>query len=158
MDPDGLHIRETKYGKGVFANRNFKKGELLFYCGGEIKNFNEVNSGHCDEGHCIQIARDRYLLASERDLLYFINHSCDPNSAYKVENGKAMFTALRDISKGEELTFDYSTSMNEDRWELDCACGSANCRGKIRDFKYLPEDIKNFYLDSGAAPEFVLKS
>ncbi|HEY4495184.1 MAG TPA: SET domain-containing protein-lysine N-methyltransferase [Candidatus Paceibacterota bacterium] len=155
MDPDSLYIKETKCGKGVFTGRSFKKSELLFYCDGEVKNFDEVNSGNCDEGHCIQTAKDKYILALEDGFLYFINHSCNPNSAYKVENGKAIFIALKDIRNGEELVFDYSTSMNEDRWELDCACGSPNCRGRIRDFKYLPENLKKFYLDSEAVPEFV---
>ena len=155
MDPDSLYIKDSKYGKGVFVSRSFKNGESLFYCDGEVKSFEEVNSGNCDEGHCIQTAKDKYMLASEKDLLYFINHSCDPNSAYKVENGKAMFAALRNIGNGEELTFDYSTSMNEDRWELDCVCDSPNCRGRIRDFKYLPENLKKFYLDLEAVPESV---
>lgn len=160
MDPDSSFIiQQTKNnGKGIFACRNFREGEALFDCTGEVKDSTEVNSGLCDEAHCIQTAKDKYLLSSEADLLYYINHSCDPNAGYKVENGKAFFAALKDIQSGEEITFDYSTSMNEDRWELDCDCGSKNCRGKIRDFKYLPLEIKNRYIQSGSVPEFVFEN
>lgn len=72
----------------------------------------------------------------------FINHSCDPNlrifarvgdHADKHLHDLALF-ALRDIPKGEELTFDY-VSRGDDVEEPEdptnmtpCLCGSANCR------------------------------
>ena len=62
------------------------------------------------------------------------SHSCDPNSGTvttvaKGKYGVAMYS-LRDISYGEELTFDYfSVTENEKEYEQAiCLCGSQNCR------------------------------
>lgn len=55
------------------------------------------------------------------------NHSCNPNTIYKGLN----VIALRDISKGEELTFDYSSLLDEHMEPFQCQCGSSNCRGLI---------------------------
>ncbi|KAI9158842.1 Histone-lysine N-methyltransferase, H3 lysine-9 specific dim-5 [Paramyrothecium foliicola] len=74
----------------------------------------------------------------------FINHSCDPNMrifarvgdhADKHLHDLALF-AIKDIARGEELTFDYVDGVAEEREEpegnLDdmtrCLCGSAKCR------------------------------
>lgn len=74
----------------------------------------------------------------------FINHSCDPNlrifarvgdHADKHIHDLALF-AIKDIQRGEELTFDYVDGVIEEQDELDgnvdgmtqCLCGTANCR------------------------------
>ncbi|CAI6087572.1 hypothetical protein V2G26_009909 [Clonostachys chloroleuca] len=74
----------------------------------------------------------------------FINHSCDPNMrifarvgdhADKHLHDLALF-AIRDIHRGEELTFDYVDGVAEDNEETSlnvdnmakCLCGSKNCR------------------------------
>ncbi|TWU73996.1 hypothetical protein ED733_005534 [Metarhizium rileyi] len=74
----------------------------------------------------------------------FINHSCDPNlrifarvgdHADKHIHDLALF-AIRDIQKGEELTFDYVDGASEDFEESGgriedmtrCLCGSSKCR------------------------------
>lgn len=75
----------------------------------------------------------------------FINHSCDPNlrifarvgdHADKHIHDLALF-AVKDIGKGEELTFDYvdgttddSAAEHENRIEdmTKCLCGSVKCR------------------------------
>ncbi|KAH7160084.1 histone lysine methyltransferase, partial [Dactylonectria estremocensis] len=74
----------------------------------------------------------------------FINHSCDPNMrifarvgdhADKHIHDLALF-AIKDISKGEELTFDYVDGVayegEESEGRVDnmtrCLCGSKKCR------------------------------
>lgn len=74
----------------------------------------------------------------------FINHSCDPklrifarvgDHADKHLHDLALF-AIKDIQKGEELTFDYvdGVSLDEDEREGNvedmtiCLCGSSKCR------------------------------
>lgn len=76
----------------------------------------------------------------------FINHSCDPNlrifarvgdHADKHIHDIAMF-ALRDIPRGEQLTFDYVDGVAEQDDDakdkskqgdmVKCLCGSKNCR------------------------------
>ena len=59
------------------------------------------------------------------------NHSCAPNTAYLGLN----VYALRPIAKGEELTLDYATMMDETLEPFACQCGAPNCRGSVRGSK-----------------------
>ncbi len=66
----------------------------------------------------------------------FINHSCDPNCQAFLEGDRIYIHALRDISVGEELCYDYAYDRTEDMGEEEeklyiCRCGSARCRGTI---------------------------
>ena len=69
-----------------------------------------------------------------------LSHSCDPNCATvsTVSDGKynlAMY-AIKDISYGEELCFDYC-SFTDEKGEYDkanCLCASKLCRGKYLHF------------------------
>jgi hypothetical protein len=54
--------------------------------------------------------------------------------------------ALKEINKGEELFWDYSTSMMERHWTMRCACGEKNCRKIITDFDLLPTELQLQYL------------
>ncbi|KAI1639287.1 SET domain-containing protein [Biscogniauxia mediterranea] len=79
----------------------------------------------------------------------FVNHSCEPNlrifarvgdHADKHLHDLALF-AIRDIPRGEELTFDYVDGVDDsDNDALDpekqkdmthCLCGSKSCRGYL---------------------------
>ncbi len=93
-----------------------------------------------------------------RDLDDFVNHSCNPNSGIKVTNRKVILIAIKNIQEGQEITFDYSTTMDEDDWEMDCNCGSQYCRKKIKDFKHLSKKIQEKYIRLGIVPKFILKN
>lgn len=154
-----LIIKQTKNnGKGVFAERNFDKGEEIFQFIGSIiyGNENIIPDSYLDN-HCIQISKDSYI-STFSGPGNFINHSCYPNGGFKIKNNKALIAAIRDIKIGEEITLDYSTSMAEDRYEIDCHCDSKNCRKRIKDFKYLPKNVQNKYIKSGVVPKFVIDS
>ena len=62
-------------------------------------------------------------------------HSCDPNCATVVVAHEGRYRicvyALRDIARGEELTFDYSsvTESEEEFKAAICLCGTSACRG-----------------------------
>ncbi|KAA3453780.1 histone-lysine N-methyltransferase ASHH2 isoform X1 [Gossypium australe] len=65
----------------------------------------------------------------------FINHSCDPNCRTEkwMVNGEICIGlfALRDIKKGEEITFDYNYVRVVGAAAKKCHCGSSHCRGYI---------------------------
>lgn len=60
----------------------------------------------------------------------FINHSCDPNCETDIIRGQIWIIALRDIMKGEELSYDYSYDLDGFR-DHPCRCGSNKCVGYI---------------------------
>ena len=57
----------------------------------------------------------------------FINHSCAPNTFFRITPQRAEIYALRDIAPGEELTVDYGESQHEGR--RPCRCRAPGCRG-----------------------------
>ncbi|KAK9134953.1 hypothetical protein Syun_014283 [Stephania yunnanensis] len=65
----------------------------------------------------------------------FINHSCDPNCRTEkwMVNGEVCIGlfAVRDIKKGEEVTFDYNYVRVFGAAAKRCICGSAECRGYL---------------------------
>ncbi|KAK4939307.1 hypothetical protein LTR10_020396 [Elasticomyces elasticus] len=65
----------------------------------------------------------------------YINHSCDPNTAYikmNVGQKKRVFIqALRDIGFGEQITVSYGLRYFENL-DLTCRCGSERCFEKQR--------------------------
>ncbi|XP_044971195.1 uncharacterized protein LOC123431465 isoform X1 [Hordeum vulgare subsp. vulgare] len=65
----------------------------------------------------------------------FINHSCSPNCRTEkwMVNGEVCIGifAMRNIKKGEELTFDYNYVRVSGAAPQKCFCGTAKCRGYI---------------------------
>lgn len=59
----------------------------------------------------------------------YINHSCNPNLIARIIKGHILYTSLRDIHSGEELTVDYHFDKKVER--VSCSCGATNCRGTI---------------------------
>jgi hypothetical protein len=64
-----------------------------------------------------------------------MNHSCDPNGYIRFDD--LTYCALRDVSAGEELTFNYCTTEYELAQPFQCACGSPNCYGLVRGARFL---------------------
>ena len=155
---ESLITGQTMRGRSVFAQRGFGAGSFVIEFGGDRFSRDEYIS-RVDPGnnHFLQIGRNLFLGPTET-ADNFINHSCDPNCGLRVEAGRAYLFAIRPIAAGDEITFDYSTSMDEDFWEMRCQCGSTVCRGRIRDFRHLPAEVRDRYLSMGAVPEFVLSA
>lgn len=153
-----LEVRPTRFGKGVFARKEIKAGERILQFRGRIYSRKEylskVNPVKC---HYMQIGDDAFLGPTTTPD-NFVNHCCEPNAGLKIENGKAFLLAIRSIHPEEEITFDYSTSMAEDHWEMDCACGAPSCRSRVRDFKYLARPLQLQYINLGIVPDFVIRS
>lgn len=67
---------------------------------------------------------------TSRNLARLINHSCAPNCRAETIRGRIWIIAKRDITAGDELTFDYGYSYKE--WHLHpCRCGARRCAGYI---------------------------
>ncbi|MDR2016417.1 MAG: SET domain-containing protein-lysine N-methyltransferase [Burkholderiales bacterium] len=67
----------------------------------------------------------------------WINHSCDPNcESFEDEDDRVWIQAIRNIAKGEELSYDYKLSVDgklkkKELKDYICHCGSENCRGYL---------------------------
>ena len=148
-----LFLQETDgKGKGVFTRTNYEPGEAILCFKGKIVDLEEVE----DHGKYLQVGKRRFL-GSSGETDDFVNHSCEPNCGVAMRQGKILLISIRDIQPKEELTFDYSTWMAYDYWEMDCICGNTLCRKKIRDFKYLPGELRQKYITLNVVPDYVLR-
>jgi hypothetical protein len=149
-----LEIRQSKFGKGLFATKDIPAGMVLCKVSGrELEmDFAATISLQQKESHALQVDFDRYILC-EPPFLYS-NHSCNPNCAV---NAKLEMFALKNIKAGQELLWDYSTSMLERHWTMDCACGEKECRKKIEDFDLLPQEIQSKYLRQNIVLPFIVQ-
>lgn len=144
-------------GKGVFADMDFKMREEIMEFKGELFTYKQLPVPYDSvEDHYVQIDKDLYMGPSG-DFDDFFNHSCDPNAGLKINMKKAVLVAIKDIKKGKEITWDYSTVILEGDWEMNCKCKSKNCRKRIRAFKYLPREIQQKYIKLDLVPEYIQK-
>jgi hypothetical protein len=67
----------------------------------------------------------------------FINHSCDANCETEEIEEHVWITAVRDISTGEELCYDYCL-YDGDEEDAPCNCGAKTCRGTM----FSPEELQ----------------
>jgi hypothetical protein len=137
------------FGRGLFAARNIKSGETVLRFRGQLIDFQRSRNPRF-ERFCVQIGPGLYTLtwAPER----YINHSCEPNLGF--QNSRTL-CSICPIEHGEELTFDYSTSMAENAWTMACCCGTKSCRRVVGDFTDLPEDLKTHYRALRVVPEWL---
>ncbi|KAM3726841.1 Nuclear receptor binding SET domain protein [Dirofilaria immitis] len=60
------------------------------------------------------------------------NHSCEPNTKVDAVTVDGIYrlkiSTIKNIRKGEELTFDYDTEITEGLVGMECFCGSTSCR------------------------------
>lgn len=123
-----IEVRDTKKGKSIFAIDEIVKNEIIFEFEKKfLKHFTKTS---------MQIEETKHQESTNPEAVEnFLNHSCEPNGYIDFQG--LIYRALRPIKKGEELTFNYLTT----EWELVnkfyCECGSQNCYGQIKGFKYL---------------------
>jgi uncharacterized protein len=83
----------------------------------------------------------------------FANHSCAPNCAAELADGRIWIVANRAIPAGEEITFNYSYDLDDYR-EHPCRCGAPGCVGYIVAEEYHPQLRRVLNLpDPTASPE-----
>lgn len=137
-------------GRGLFAARDIKKGEIVFIAKG--KRFKDTIT-NIDESinhrHSMGITADYWLDPYQSNPLRWINHSCNPNLGIR---GSVQFIALRKIRKDEHLTIDYSITECDTLYNFRiqaggfCKCGEKNCRKIIRSIQFLPKKVYRKYL------------
>jgi SET domain-containing protein len=144
-----LVIKQCAMGKGVFTEESIKRGTRVIEFTGPFLRQAETTM----QTYALQIGPDLYIgpSGSYDD---WINHCCEPNCGMIITGRKAELFAIRDIAAGEQISFDYSTVMAEEGWEMTCLCGSPACRKTIRTGRHLPAELKEKYLRLGMLPEY----
>jgi hypothetical protein len=59
---------------------------------------------------------------------WYLNHSCEGNCGF---NDEGDFVAIKDVCRGDELTYDYGLAESNPKFIMTCTCGSGKCRKTI---------------------------
>ncbi|URW76928.1 SET domain-containing protein-lysine N-methyltransferase [Sphingomonas donggukensis] len=138
-------VGDTHLGKAVFAAVPFAEGQPLLEFTGRRFRAAQVPSLMRGAGdRYVQVTPDHYMGPSGRmdDL---VNHSCDPNAGLRFADDGVYLVAIRAIAPGEEISWDYSTTLTESNWHMICQCRSPDCRRVIGNFATLAPERQEFY-------------
>ena len=131
------------HGLGGFAMRHIRKGtRIIEYIGERItaqegdRRYEDDRSEH---PHVLLFVVDKHTVIDagvDGNEARFINHSCEPNCKAVIEKKRVYIEALRTISEGEELTYDYNLTRDgkegpEEEKRYACHCGTKTCRGTM---------------------------
>jgi SET domain-containing protein len=138
-------------GRGVFARRDFTRGEFIFRQrrGRVIRNSDIPSLSEEDQRHLCELDFETSAVLLPQGC--YLNHSCDPNA---MRSGINVY-AWRDIRASAEITIDYRLNAHDGkRWA--CDCGTANRLGYVvGDFFSLDAERHRAYLPY--APPFTRK-
>jgi SET domain-containing protein len=130
-------VRNSKiHGRGIFAAHDIAKGtRVVQYFGEKISKAESTRRAEArgtKESVWIFELNQRYDLDGKipNNPAKYINHSCNPNCEAENDHGQIWIQSIRDIKKGDELTYDYGFDMDT-FWDHPCRCGSDNCIGYI---------------------------
>ena len=122
--------------KGLYANQNIKDGTKIIEYKGKIitkKKVEEDSKFDNDKAIYLFNINKKYDLDGDFkfNTARLINHSCNPNCEVAGTGLKIWVYAIRNIKKGEELSYDYGFGYDEYYKDFPCRCGSKNCVGYI---------------------------
>jgi len=139
-------VKNSKiHGHGVFASKNIKKNtKIIQYVGekiprsegdkrSELRLKTYLDSKKTGSVYIFELNKKYDLDGSP---LYnkarYINHSCEPNCEVDINNDKIWISSIKNIKKGEELSYDYGFSFDKNDYrDHVCKCGSKYCIGYI---------------------------
>ena len=114
------------HGTGVFAAEAIPKNiRIIDYAGELIRNDDKCEAReerYLAEGHIWVFKVNRAWCRDANvggNIARFINHSCTPNCWFEIVDKTIWIRASRDIKRGEELTYDYSTDGDGN---IQCRC------------------------------------
>ncbi len=135
--------RSAVHGRGVYALRAFAAGETVIEYKGEIIDWPEALRRHPHDP--LQPQHTFYFHIDDEHVIdakvggnsaRWINHACEPNCESETVGRRVFIKALRDLSPGEELFYDYGLTVDARltarlKREYACRCGSPICRGTM---------------------------
>ncbi len=130
-------IKKSKIDKnGLYANRDIKSGtKIIEYKGKIISVKKSETDPKFDNNKAIYLfnLNKRFDLDGNYNfnIARLINHSCNPNCEVFGKGLKVWVYAMKNIKKGEELSYDYGFSFDENFRQFPCNCKSKNCVGYI---------------------------
>ena len=120
------------HGQGLFTLEPIPATtRVIEYVGEQITKSESLQRCQANN-HFIFALNDQYDLDGcvPWNLARWINHHCEANCEAELINGRLWIVAKREISAGEEITFNYGYDLASYQ-EHPCHCGSKSCIGSI---------------------------
>jgi SET domain-containing protein len=119
-------------GQGLFAAQDIPQGaRVIAYIGEKISTYESVRRRAAGNAYIFHL---NYRFAIDGQMFdhtaRYINHSCDPNCTVEKMDGTLWVVAIRDITAGEELSFNYGYELTH-YCDNPCTCGTDQCCGYI---------------------------
>ena len=119
-------------GQGLFAAQDIPQGtRIIAYIGEKIAN--QESARRRAEGNAyIFHLNYRYAIDGKTlaNTARYINHSCEPNCTVEKTPDTLWIVAVRDITAGEELSYNYGYESKHYQ-DNPCNCGATHCCGYI---------------------------
>jgi SET domain-containing protein len=142
---DGAHLsavevrRSDVHGRGVFALRNLRAGEVIGHYAGRRYGPDDTHPGWNDQLTYLFGLSDGSVIdgAQGGNATRHINHACIPNVEAVERRGAddellIVVRTIRAIQAGDELFLDYALVIDgDDPSDYPCACGTDACRGTM---------------------------
>lgn len=122
-----LRVRRSSAGLGLFTEQPIEKGGFIIEYTGTVLSRKE--SDRRGGKYLFETNYNRFIDGSARsNTARYINHSCKPNCEIDIRRGRIYVFAKRNITAGEELSYDYEEEyFNEYIKPHGCRCRT--CRG-----------------------------
>jgi SET domain-containing protein len=143
-----VETRDCGIGTGQFALEDIPKDTVLIKWRGRYVNDEDLQKIPEDElNYTLQVDDNKHQIAfvfGVREPADYTNHSCTPNAGFL---GSEQLRAMKDIKKGDEITFDYAMCEDSSQMDIHCECGTELCRTYVRDKDWMRKDLQERYGD-----------
>lgn len=130
VSPKVKKVKFKNKGYGLVAKKNISKGEIVSISGGIILTNSQAGRLFTKDQDYFYNIEENFVIApldpENPTDDWRMNHCCEPNCGVL---GQIVFVALKDISIGEELTFDYAMTETDPEYTLNLQCHKKECRG-----------------------------
>ncbi len=147
-----VEFRQSRIaGRGVFARRPFKPGELVVAYAPRQRRVEarDPDAVAAAETKLTLLSEQRFVIIPDTSVPggWLCNHSCNPNAAI-FSDGAGRIECTRPIAPGEEVTIFYGWVSHNDPGRDPCRCGAPACRGFIN-FDLTDEDATHIEIRDG---------
>ncbi len=131
--PRKFRVARSRTGFGLFATEPIKKGERIVEYVGMILTDAEAEKKKHNK-YLFDVRKNKTIDGTPRwNVARYANHSCDPNAESEEDRRARIYiTAIREIAKGEEITFDYGEEyVAEHITPYGCRCSSCELKKEL---------------------------
>jgi uncharacterized protein len=127
MSSRSFYLGRSATGLGLFATKPIKRGAHVATYRGPVITTEEAERRERQGAKYMFELNSKWTIdGSPRwNMARYINHSCWPNAQPITRKGRIVIVALREISPGEEITYNYG----KEYYDYFIRCGGCRCAG-----------------------------